>query len=107
MADKFRNRFRIATTRAKWWDYGNGSYFITICTRNRKHFFGEIIDGEMYKSQIGEIAEKHWNEIPDRFQYAKLGAHIIMPNHIHGIVNIRRRFINFLDAKGKNKRFDQ
>ena len=73
MSDKFRNRFRISTSRARWWDYGNGSYFVTICTRSRIHFFGEIIGGEFFPSKIGEIAEKHWKEIPDRFPYAKLG----------------------------------
>src|SRR5258706_6729917 len=89
MSDKFRNRFRISTSRAKWWDYGNGSYFVTICTRNRIHFFGEIIDGEMYKSKIGDIAHILWQEIPDRFTHVKLGAFVIMPNHMHGIINIR------------------
>ena len=89
MAEKFRNRYRISTSRATWWDYGNGSYFITICTRNRIHFFGEIIDGKFFPSKIGEIAEIHWKEIPERFPHVKLGVFVIMPNHMHGIINIR------------------
>lgn len=37
---KFKNKHRIASARAGWWDYGwNGPYFITICTRNREHYF--------------------------------------------------------------------
>lgn len=88
MSEKFRNRFRISTSRAKWWDYGNGSYFITICTRNRIHFFGEVIDTVMLKTPIGEIAEKYWKEIPDKYPFAKLGVFVIMPNHMHGIINI-------------------
>jgi len=92
LSGKFRNRFRISSSRASWWDYGNGSYFVTICTRNRAHFFGEILDNVFYPAPIGNVAENFWREIPDRFPYARLGEHVIMPNHVHGIVIIRRRF---------------
>jgi hypothetical protein len=35
MADKYQNKYRIASARAPWWNYGwNGAYFITICTHN-------------------------------------------------------------------------
>ncbi len=97
MSEKFRNRFRISTSRARWWDYGNGSYFVTICTRDRIHFFGEIIDHKFFHSKIGEMAEKYWNEIPGRFPHVKLGAFVTMPNHIHGIINIRNSPIDILD----------
>ncbi len=40
--DKFQNRFRITSARAYWHDYNGGIYFITICTKNREHYFGEI-----------------------------------------------------------------
>jgi len=101
MSDKFRNRYRISTSRASWWDYGNGSYFLTICTRNRIHFFGEIIDGEMYKSKIGEIAEDHWKKIPDQFHHVKLGVFVIMPNHMHGIINIHGSLHESSDLESK------
>lgn len=43
MLHKFNNRYRIESARLKGWDYGcNGTYFITICTKNRNHYFGEI-----------------------------------------------------------------
>ena len=99
MTDKFRNRYRITTSRAPWWDYGNGSNFVTICTRNRLHFFGEIIDAVMQKSQAGEIAETHWKEIPGRFVHARLGAYIFMPNHMHGIINIEGSHHESLDLE--------
>ncbi len=54
MKDKYLNKYRIASTRLKNWDYGgNGAYFITIGTKNRVHYFGEIADGEMGLSEIG------------------------------------------------------
>lgn len=88
MPEKFRGRYRVSTSRARWWDYGNGSYFITICTRNRVHFFGEIVEGKFYPTEIGVIADTIWKKIPEKFKHVKLGAVIIMPNHMHGIINI-------------------
>lgn len=85
----YRSRYRIASTRLQTWDYGwNVAYFVTICTKNRENYFGEIIDGEMVLSEIGETATKYWMEIPYHFPFVKLGAYITMPNHIHGIVVI-------------------
>lgn len=87
--DKYQNKYRIASARAQWWDYGwNGAYFVTICTKNRECFFGEIRDGVMHLSQIGEIANHCWLEIPQHFPFVKLDKHVVMPNHVHGIVII-------------------
>jgi len=70
-------------------DYSSpGVYFITICTDNRKHFFGEITNMQMTYTPIGEIALQYWNEIPHHFPQIKLRAFVIMPNHIHGIMQI-------------------
>ncbi|MFH1427014.1 MAG: transposase [Patescibacteria group bacterium] len=75
--------------RLKGYDYSqNGFYFITICTKNREHFFGKIINYEIHLSDMGNNAEKCWQEIPVHFPDVILDAHIIMPNHIHGIIII-------------------
>ena len=88
MAEKYKNKYRIKSTRLQSWDYGcDGAYFITICTANRKHFFGNITDGKMNLSEIGKIAEKYWYEIPGHFPFVKLDSFVIMPNHLHGILN--------------------
>ena len=87
--EKFKNKYRIPSSRLQTWDYGNnGSYFITICTKNREHFFGEIVDGEMQLNDIGKIAEQYWLEISNHFSFIELGNFIVMPNHIHGILII-------------------
>jgi putative transposase len=58
---KFRNRYRIESTRLQKWDYGwNAPYFITICTKNNECFFGEVEDGEMNLTTIGEIVLDEW-----------------------------------------------
>ncbi len=75
--------------RLKHFDYSQeGLYFITICCKNREHLFGKIVEGEMILNDIGEIAEKCWLEIPNHFPNVKLHSYIIMPNHVHGIIEI-------------------
>lgn len=87
--DRFKNKYRIPSSRLQNWDYGwNAMYFVTICTRNREHFFGEVVDGEMQLSGIGIIANKYWHEIPQHFPFVNLDAFVVMPNHVHGIVII-------------------
>ncbi|MBK7158885.1 MAG: hypothetical protein IPH77_10055 [Ignavibacteria bacterium] len=71
---KFKNKYRIPSARLQSWDYGkNGSYFITICTKNREHFFGEIFNEKMHFNEIGKIADKYWKEIPIHFPFIELG----------------------------------
>ncbi|XWN36943.1 MAG: transposase [Balneola sp.] len=92
MSEGFKNKYRNETTRLKSWNYGwNGSYFITICAKNRERYFGEIETGEMYLSEIGKIANQCWVEIPDHYPFVKLGEFVIMPNHVHGIIIIDKK----------------
>ena len=95
MLEKFQNRYRIPSTRLKNWDYGqNGAYFITICTGNREHFFGEIVSvnnkNEMQFNEIGLLANQFWSEIPNHFPFVELGNFVVMPNHVHGILIIAK-----------------
>ena len=70
------------------------SYFITICTKDRIHFFGNVDQGEMQLNEIGKIADQFWAEIPDHFPAIKLGEYIIMPDHMHGILILERSDIS-------------
>lgn len=85
--EKYKNKYRIASARAQWWDYRwNAAYFITICTQHRKHYFGEIINGKMQLSHVGILADVFWHEIRNHAKNIELDAFVVMPNHIHGIV---------------------
>lgn len=87
MSEKFQNKYRITSARASWRDYGwSGAYFITVCTANRTHFFGEIKENKMQLSSIGIIADVFWHEIKNHAANVELGAFVVMPNHIHGIL---------------------
>ena len=96
MNNKFQNKYRIPSSRLKNWDYGkNGAYFITICTGNREHFFGEIVsindENKMCYNEIGMLANEFWAEIPKHFPFVELGNYQVMPNHIHGILIIDKK----------------
>lgn len=89
MSEKFQNKYRIASIRLQNWDYRwNASYFVTICTHQRQHFFGKVINGKMHLSQIGLIADILWYEIKNRSKNVILDEFVVMPNHIHGIITI-------------------
>lgn len=89
MTDKYHNKYRIASSRLQHWDYGwNGTYFITICTGDRAHYFGTIKNDEMVFSNIGKMAHQYWSEIPQHFSFIQLGAFVVMPNHVLGILII-------------------
>lgn len=101
---KYQNKYRIDSSRARWWDYGwNGAYFITICTRDREHFFGEIENEKMVLNPLGAIAYVLWHEIPHRMKYVELGEFVVMPNHIHGILIIVKPDVETLHATSLQK----
>lgn len=75
--------------RLKNFDYSqNGYYFVTICTKNRENFFGEIIDGKMFLNEIWKNVEQNWKNIILHYQNVEIDEFIIMPNHIHWIIII-------------------
>jgi putative transposase len=85
----FKNKYRIESTRLKGWDYRSaGYYFVTICTQNRVHYFGEVAKGDMRLSIVGEIAARFWTEIPSHHTQVELDEFVVMPNHVHGIIVI-------------------
>ena len=95
MTDKFRNRYRIPSTRLSHWDYGsNALYFVTICTKHRECYFGEIMDEKMQLSEIGLLAQKYWLEIPIHFPFVVLDEFVVMPDHVHGILVIDKTDTN-------------
>ena len=85
MTDLFQNKYRIESTRLKSIDYNNGYFFVTFCTKDREHTLGEISDGRIILSAIGEFASKTITEIQNHHPYCSVESFVIMPNHIHVI----------------------
>ncbi len=71
------------------YDYhGAGAYFVTVCTLHRGCLLGEAADGKIRLTRYGEIVGECWREIPAHFPNARLGQFTVMPNHIHGIIQL-------------------
>ena len=109
--EKFQNKYRIKSARAVWHDYNGGNYFITICTKNREHFFGEIVPAvetlratspvemgciaketlratSLRMTEIGKYAFENLQNINIHYPYAEIPLFVVMPNHVHAIVLI-------------------
>ena len=81
--DQFRK-----SPRAPFLNYDGGDFFVTICTKNRQHFFGEISNETMHLSEIGKFLETQLNNIETLSPSIKIPLFTIMPNHVHLIVSI-------------------
>ena len=74
--------------RLKTHDYYNGFYFVTVCCEKRTCIFGKIKNGIMLPNDYGKIAQKEWLKTAIVRSNVKLHGFIVMPNHIHGILEI-------------------
>ena len=80
---------RRKSIRLQNYDYSQtGAYFITVCTQDRECILGEIVDCKMQLNDAGRIIQSAWDEIPVYFLDVELDEFVIMPNHVHGIINI-------------------
>lgn len=87
--EKFKGKYRIPSARWTSWDYSqNAAYFITICAAHREHYFGEVVNGAMTVTPLGQAAFDCWQEIPAHFPFVILDEFVVMPNHVHGIIVI-------------------
>lgn len=75
--------------RAKFHDYSGGCYFITICTQERKHYFGEIDNAQMFLSPVGQYCEQQFKALRLHYPYAEALSWVVMPNHLHAIIEIK------------------
>jgi REP-associated tyrosine transposase len=105
MEDKYQKKYRISSPRLAGWDYGShGLYFVTVCTKHRIHYLGEVIqsknldDAFVEYTDIGKIAHENWLRIPEFYPFVKLDDFSIMPDHMHAILFIDRPDKNSWEA---------
>lgn len=81
------NKHHRRSIRLKGWDYrAAGYYFVTICSYQREHSFGYVIDGEVVLSELGKIIMDEWLQTAVIRPHITLDQFMIMPNHLHGIL---------------------
>jgi len=94
---KYKDKYRIESTRLRTWDYRNaGYYFVTILTKDREHHFGDVVDGKLILNNFAEIVIEEWLKTAIIRNNIELDEYVLMPNHFHGI--IINRFQEYLDS---------
>lgn len=82
-----RQKPRRRSIRLKQYDYRRpGAYFVTICTYRSAHLFGDVINQTVELSPFGRVADWRWRNLSRHFEFVSVDAHVVMPNHIHGII---------------------
>ena len=82
-------KYRVESIRRPDWDYSSpGFYFVTICTYQKRWYFGIVKNAEVKLSRIGKCADKQWRETPSHYKNVELDEFIVMPSHLHGIIKI-------------------
>jgi putative transposase len=103
--------------RLREYDYSKaGLYYITICTADRKCLFGKIVPigvqnfepmrRKMILNDSGEIANGCWLQIPEHFPDVFLHEHIVMPNHVHGIIELTKSPVGVENFQPLHKNFE-
>ncbi|ALU27231.1 MULTISPECIES: transposase [Myroides] len=98
---KMNNYQQRGSIRLKGYDYASeGLYFITLCVQDRENIFGSIQDGVLTLNEIGEIARDEWLNTANVRDNVILHEFIIMPNHMHAIIEIVKNKTKTGDNKG-------
>ncbi len=81
--------FSRRSIRLKEYNYSQpGAYFVTICTKGQEYSFGEIINGVIELSKLGSIVRDCWLKLLIHFKFIELDEYVVLPDHLHGIINI-------------------
>ncbi len=78
--------------RLSGYDYSTpNGYFITICTRDKKHLFWEVgaSCARPVLSHYGEIVSEELLHLSTAYPSVELNKAVIMPNHVHMIIVIK------------------
>jgi len=89
--------------RLKEYDYRReGLYFITICTKNRRNLFGQVVSGEMNLNEIGDIVKEEIMKSNSLYENIRIENYVVMPNHIHFIIEIAEQGVTSNARTGNN-----
>jgi putative transposase len=89
--------------RLKDHDYSNdGLYYVTICVQDHIKCFGQVRNDKMELNNFGKIVNRQFEWIQNQYPYIKIAEYIVMPDHIHAIIEINRKFINERGGTGRD-----
>jgi REP element-mobilizing transposase RayT len=71
------------------YDYSRaGFYFVTVVTRDRGSWFGQIVDAEMQANEAGRMVADVWRAMSSHYIGVGADTFVLMPDHVHGIVTL-------------------
>ncbi|MBK0381892.1 transposase [Pedobacter sp. SD-b] len=77
------------------YDYSqSGNYFITFCVNHRRCSLGQVSNQKIKLSEDGLIVEKWIKNVSSKFPEILIDSYVIMPNHIHIIIEINSSIEN-------------
>jgi putative transposase len=78
------------STRLPGFDYSQpGAYFVTLITKDRVSWFGDIVNDVVSLTPVGKMVANEWQRLPNRFSGLDLDEWVVMPDHLHGILILR------------------
>ena len=84
------------------WDYAKGaSLFITIATAPRRPLFGNVVNGVVVLSLLGEKVKEALEAIPRLNPGIRLFKRVLMPDHVHFSICIKPGLAEPLKVLGK------
>ena len=85
----FHDQYRVESARCCGCDYAEvGMYLVTVCTKDRRHWFGEVMSERMILNPVGMIVVEEILRTPFLRNNVVIESWIVMPNHVHVIVEI-------------------
>lgn len=84
MSDRWRKPLRLTL-----WDYTQPAiYHITICIANRTNRLARPEGTTVELTAAGRMVEEQLLHIPDRYPSVGIDSFVIMPNHVHFIIEM-------------------
>ena len=67
---------------------GPGIWFLTINAFESRQLFGSVSDCVAHLNAIGTLVKECWQQVPGHFPHARLDDFVVMPNHLHPILEL-------------------
>ncbi|MGH7873883.1 MAG: transposase [Candidatus Binatia bacterium] len=71
---------------------------------HRALLFGEIAGGTNHMTDAGRIVQCTWNNLPKHYSGVECDAFVVMPNHVHGIIQLNDPCVGAADTTGASPR---
>jgi putative transposase len=84
-----------------------GAYFVTVCTKDRRHDLGRVVDGRVLLKPNGFAVRHAWLDLPNHHVNVTLDAFVIMPDHVHGIIVLGFDLVDEIDRLARSPEAQQ